>query len=241
MRLSLNRSAFLVTTTASVVLAVIAGLLGGQSMQNCACWFPMLFFGFIYAYSDTRIDQDVPIIDYILGSSLATAIGGALVVALTTVGAMFYWSAEQPTFQSFVLNVLIATPIGFLIHLLLGGMMGAIAYKIAGQPKNRARKANRKTAHLIFLWNIAPWTRSDIENVIKGKQSELGCPVNYLDSVQVTGLFPTEPDTFVVTTTLLACQKAGIPFNSQRDQIAYKGGMRTLTDGVGLITIIINP
>jgi hypothetical protein len=52
------------------------------------------------------------------------------------------------------------------------------------------------------------------------RQSD-GDNVKVLGGQKVTGDLPRSPDVYVLITCFKACNKAGIAFDSQRDQIAY--------------------
>jgi hypothetical protein len=100
--------------------------------------------------------------------------------------------------------------------------------------------ATGRRAYLILLWDTKPWSDVEAQEVVSGKQGELGCPVELLDRVQVQGAFPMEPDEYVVSTALLACRNGGIEVDSDRDRISFKGGQFAPGEGAGLITIEID-
>ena len=120
-------------------------------------------------------------------------------------------------------------------------------------PKTAVRPAGDtsigRRAYLIMLWESEPWSPAEIDELVRAKGLELGCPVEALKSVQVSGDFPTRPDGYVVSMALMACRSAGIPFESSRDTISFAGGpqgsMAGLSSGarggIGLVTVEINP
>lgn len=96
------------------------------------------------------------------------------------------------------------------------------------------------SAYLVLLWNARPWSSAEQEEIVATKRAELGCDAELLTTVEVQGPMPTEPDTFVTATALLACKEHGIEFDSERDTISYKGGEQAPGVGLGLVTILVN-
>jgi hypothetical protein len=97
-----------------------------------------------------------------------------------------------------------------------------------------------RRVYLVLLWDSSPWTEEEIRQVVVAKQAELGCPTTVLSTLRVTGSMPTEPNSYVVSSALFACQQAGIAYESTRDEISYMGGLHPSGAGIGLITIAIN-
>lgn len=102
-----------------------------------------------------------------------------------------------------------------------------------------AQSAGRR-AYLVLLWDTKPWSSAEQEAIVAGKRAELGVDAELLKTVRVEGPMPTEPDTFVTATALLACEENGIEFDSGSDTISYKGGEHEPGVGLGLITIVVN-
>lgn len=99
--------------------------------------------------------------------------------------------------------------------------------------------ARTRRAYLILLYDRDPWTESEKRELIEAIRREQGAPVELLDEIHVEGEFPTGPDTYVVMLAMLKCKAVGIPFDNERDSIAFRGGIHPSGAGVGLITITV--
>jgi HEAT repeat protein len=100
-----------------------------------------------------------------------------------------------------------------------------------------AQVRQRHCAYLVLLWDTQPWAELEQDQVVEGKSAELGCAVQLMKTVRVTGPMPTSPDEYVIATARLACDEAGVTFDSQHDRISYRGGQQQPGVGLGLITI----
>ncbi|OGO33974.1 MAG: hypothetical protein A2Z16_15960 [Chloroflexi bacterium RBG_16_54_18] len=98
-----------------------------------------------------------------------------------------------------------------------------------------SRKEVEGHAYLVVLWSQTPPTGLEVEQIGIGMRQQLGLPINHITTMQV-GSMPTYPDEFVISTALLVCKERNIPFDSKRDEIAYRSGM-----GLGIVTIKIKP
>jgi len=92
--------------------------------------------------------------------------------------------------------------------------------------------------YLYLMRKGQPPTQELMRAVLDGYRRKLGGEVKMLGGQKVDGPFPTEPDTYVVTTCLLLSKENSIPFDSNRDRIAYSvdswGG-----EGVGVCQISV--
>ncbi len=96
----------------------------------------------------------------------------------------------------------------------------------------RSREKTR-CAYLVLLWDTEPWSRSEQEQILRTESAELGCPTKVLKTIRlVDEPLPTTADTYVVALALSLCKMAGISFDNERDQIAFRPGV-----GRGVIEI----
>jgi hypothetical protein len=95
-----------------------------------------------------------------------------------------------------------------------------------------------KRAYLVFLWDKEPWSAEAITEQVNRVGQEQGCPVETLDALPVSGDFPTEPDFYVTSAAMFACEQGGI--STDDIEIFYRGGVGWKPGiHIGLITIIV--
>jgi hypothetical protein len=83
-------------------------------------------------------------------------------------------------------------------------------------------------------------TQNQMNSILEAFRRSRGSEIRMLGGNKVDGSLPREPDMYVVMTCMMVCQKNNIPFDSNRDQIAYSVGFDTVeNEKIGVCEIII--
>jgi hypothetical protein len=95
--------------------------------------------------------------------------------------------------------------------------------------------------YLIILHTDVPPTESQARELASTVSEQDHLPVKVLSVIRSDRL-PSGPDEYVVTLALLTCDQHHIPFDSNRDTIAFRPAVSALTGiPLGLITITVHP
>jgi hypothetical protein len=94
-------------------------------------------------------------------------------------------------------------------------------------------------AYVLILWDEVPLREAETAEIVRAVGIENGCPAQLLGSTQERGSIPTGPDDYVIALALAACQRFGIEFESDRDQIGYRHGEHRPGVTLGLITVVV--